>query len=283
MRTKATPKRAGGSTTASVNQIYHGSEDLNHKIAKFLKLVAYGEQEEAEGLLKTEPNIALMFGDLTDCAEREFKQITGFQYAVWALDWHMWNMILKYMPLEIIKEQLNNLKNGSWVKEHGISLSWQPLIEAMEQYINNCGPWFSQMCNNTYWNQVGNAQLTLPAHVIQEFSRKDRAFSYNPPQFNEQTLPRGESRIVEAWFEHLKTINVAWVRASFPELRLMEVNIHNRIECEVFSVIDSKALTQLLKVRTKQCSCLFDKYNVVNPLNGNPDAKKRLYHVCKGP
>lgn len=59
------------------------------EIEKFLMLVATGEQNKAEALLKKNAVLALASGNVTDLSERTFTGITGFQYAVWALDWHM--------------------------------------------------------------------------------------------------------------------------------------------------------------------------------------------------
>ena len=56
-----------------------------------------GEQDQAEKIIKDNPSLLLSPGTVTDLSGREFKQITAFQYVLWALDWHMWKMLLKYM------------------------------------------------------------------------------------------------------------------------------------------------------------------------------------------
>jgi hypothetical protein len=49
-------------------------------------------------------------GRVTDLSGREFQSITAFQYALWALDWHMWAMIQKYLPVEQQQVQFEKLE-----------------------------------------------------------------------------------------------------------------------------------------------------------------------------
>jgi len=68
-------------------------------LPKFLKLVVEGEQDQAEAMLEENPVLALFPGNVTDLSGRSFNNITGFQYAVWALDSCMWKMMLRsYLP-----------------------------------------------------------------------------------------------------------------------------------------------------------------------------------------
>lgn len=131
--------------------------------------VAYGRQKKAEIMLSQNPGLALMSGDIIDCAGRHFKQITVFQYAIWALDWHMWTMISKYLPEEEIRKQIAGLSNGVWIKNYGTQASWQNLIDALQQYIDNWSSWNAEQCEAHWIKQVGGSQLYLPAHVINEY------------------------------------------------------------------------------------------------------------------
>src|SRR5690349_11294377 len=74
-------------------------------VATFVRLIAEGEQDQAEALLQKDTTLALLPSDVTDLSNRTFKDITGFQYAVWALDWHMWTMIRKYLPNDDARAQ----------------------------------------------------------------------------------------------------------------------------------------------------------------------------------
>lgn len=156
------------------------------QIAQFFNHVGYGEQDEAEVMLKTNPRLAILKSDLIDCSGRIFKNITSFQYAVWALDWHMWSMIKKYLLEEEIRSQIAELEHKAWIEEHGNTVSWQNLIDALHMYFihdkNILGYSQTSQIKGKIWNwekmksywceHVGQAQLTLPAHVIQEYSKE---------------------------------------------------------------------------------------------------------------
>src|SRR3990167_6393273 len=102
-------------------------------LTRLLNHVALGEQDEAEKILKTRPDLLLFKGNLQDHAGRDFTHITAFQYALWALDWHMWKMILKYLPRDEAAKQLQELETNSTA--HGTHFDLNPLITALNNYI----------------------------------------------------------------------------------------------------------------------------------------------------
>ena len=97
---------------------------------QLLQYVAEGEQDKAEKMLKGKSGGLLGWGEIKanpdllshrstvkDLSGREFKQITAFQYALWAMDWHMWTMIQKYLPQEAQAQQcarIRNQRHGAW-------------------------------------------------------------------------------------------------------------------------------------------------------------------------
>lgn len=99
-------------------------------LKEFLRLVAEGEQDKAEAVLKNNLDLALIPGEVTDLSKRTFTGITGFQYAVWALDCRMWTMIRKYLPDEAAREQAKGFETGFWVKTHGVHANLNNLIQA---------------------------------------------------------------------------------------------------------------------------------------------------------
>ena len=170
---------------------------------KFLHHVGFGEQNEAEAMLKSTPNLAMVLGDLNDCAGRHFKKITGFQYSILALDYHMWTMIKKYLTKEDTCAQLEELtriatlnEQKGWIIISGAntdwpSISWSPLIDSLTTYVKNYNAWNAEQRNNHWCQQVGGAQLILPAHVINEYSHPSRPFYPCPNWSNEEAaLPR---------------------------------------------------------------------------------------------
>ena len=152
-------------------------------VKKFLTFVAEGEQDKAEAMLQNNPALVLVPGDVADLSKRTFKAITGFQYAVWALDWHMWTMIQKYLPDKAAREQAKGFETGSWVKRHAIHARWllDNLLKAYDNtfcagrqsysYTDDS----SQICR-AWVEQVGGAQLLLPAHVVNEYCHPTRPF-----------------------------------------------------------------------------------------------------------
>jgi hypothetical protein len=86
-----------------LTQFKHEVPDFKPQIdAKaFLQLVAYGQQEEAEALLKKDPQLAqeLLRADsipFTDYSGRTFN-CTAYEYAYWAKDTHMQRMLEGYI------------------------------------------------------------------------------------------------------------------------------------------------------------------------------------------
>jgi ankyrin repeat protein len=175
-------------------------EKCLHLAPEFLRWVAEGEQDKAEAMLKSNPALALVPGDVTDLSKRVFNGITGFQYAVWALDWHMWTMIRKYLPDEDARLQAQGFEAGAWVGKYGVRANLYTLIQAYKTTIDLYEA-FKHIESNTAWiQQVGGAQLLLPAHVINEYCHPTRPF-YPLPNFKDAaTLPRSRTIKGGDWF-----------------------------------------------------------------------------------
>lgn len=160
---------------------------LEIKAPAFLKLVALGEQDRAEAFLKATPALALCYSAVTDISNHHFKCVTAFQYAVWALDWHMWTMLLKYLPKEQAAQQFLELEEEG--TEHGSVFNLQPLLDALSTYTK-LSLYVGRDKRTKQWGEVIVQQSLLPAHVLQEYCRSDRSF--DPcPTFKEASLPRG--------------------------------------------------------------------------------------------
>jgi hypothetical protein len=160
----------------------------SEKIPHFLHLVVSGQQDEAEALLKENPKLGRTAGDVIDHAKRAFKNITGFQYAVWALDWRMWEMILKYLPAEEAQKQTEESKKGAWMKEHGEHAKWDTLLSDQKTYyVRRWWPDRKQDAQHCR-ERIGKLQLLLPAHVLQEYYSLARHFDPRR-EFEDQPLP----------------------------------------------------------------------------------------------
>jgi serine/threonine protein kinase len=190
------------------------------QIEKMLLYVAKGEQDKAEALLKHNPTLALEYGAVSDPGGRTFKRITAFQYAVWALDWHMWEMMLKkFTQVEhctlLAAQQYQELDNKDI--EHGQTFSLDPLISALQVYNDKYGGWTDEQRKKHWCEEVGQLQCQLPWNVVNEYCRPDRSF--DPcPLFTEHTaLPRGKGKENE-WMTmelgYKLGENMAWARGS---------------------------------------------------------------------
>ena len=156
-------------------------------VNQLLLHVARGEQDEAQVMLEDHPELLLHKGQVTDYSNRTFKNITAFQVALWALDWHMWKMLRSYLPDEDAKAQLHDLEaNGT---EHGKHYDFTPLTQALRPCVDAYNCWKSDLYKHHWCKVVGLAQTQVPAHVANEYCRSDRAF-YPTPSFLEPTLPR---------------------------------------------------------------------------------------------
>ncbi|HQZ88286.1 MAG TPA: protein kinase [Gammaproteobacteria bacterium] len=245
-------------------------------LTTFLRLVAEGEQERAEAMLKKNPDLALVPGDVRDLSKRTFRGITAFQYAVWALDWHMWTMIRKYLPPEAAQLQAQGFEMGSWVKSHGIHAQslLENLIKALQPIIDLCyankdsalfnsepnTDWIQQA--NTAWvQQVGGAQRLLPVHVINEYCHPRRSL-YPVPNFRDATtLPRTRVGGEWEWFTAL-SVGAAWGRNGGDYAHAWPGG------CAAYSVfsfdLDPDSIRELSSTRTAQREELITQLNSRN-------------------
>jgi tRNA A-37 threonylcarbamoyl transferase component Bud32 len=171
-------------------------------LREFLRLVVEGGQDEAEAMLKSNPTLALLPGDVTDLSKRTFTNITGFQYAVWALDWRMWTMIRKHLPDEAAREQVQGFETGAWVKSHGVHAQQllDNLVKALQLTIDLYNAKKIIECDKAWVQQVGGAQLLLPAHVINEYCSPTRSFSPVPNFRDAVILPCARAVGKGEWF-----------------------------------------------------------------------------------
>lgn len=173
------------------------------QLRTFLHDIAQGKQDEAQGLLKENPEAQTLLktpGLFTDYSGRAFN-CTAYEYAYWAKDTHMCRMLEQHMD-EATKTEL--LQRVNAIEEHGLKYSqngndrcskhfdFSPLKRALNNYVQRYDEW--KMTENwdamkSAWMQVGLAQRDLPVHVINEYFRPDRSFDPTP-SFKESKLPR---------------------------------------------------------------------------------------------
>ena len=164
-----------------MNNIRIDTDASDMKLQKLLNHIARGEQDHAEIMLQNNPDLLFKKGSVTDYSDRIFNNITPFQLSLWNLDKHMWNMILKYLPIEEAHAQYVEHKYAKTTYKNINSdhYDFMPLIYTYQSYIDN----------NSFSSDIGKAQRMMPVHVVNEFCFPGRLF-VPIPQFDEAVLPR---------------------------------------------------------------------------------------------
>ncbi len=189
--------------------------------ACFLNYVAKGRQEEAEALMTATPantqTLLRTSGVFTDYSGRTFN-CSAYEYAYWAKDTHMCRMLESHMDEEtkalmLTRINVNDAKGLSFSQngeeQQSAHFDLTALKTALQVYIAGYDAW-SYAGNwdamKAAWMDIGKAQRNVPAHIAQEYCRKDRSFDPTP-QFNEVALPRRDltfynfnTGAYESWF-----------------------------------------------------------------------------------
>ena len=165
------------------------------KIAELLLLVARGEQEKAESLIREDTSLLLEHGDVTEYSGRSFANITAFQYAVWALDKYMCQMMLDCVAGDekirmALRQQYEELERDGLRYEldgvthhHKRHFDFSPIMSTLQTYLDQFESW-DWPERESYWcHQVGLMQRYVPAHVAQEYCNKKRSPDFNSPTF----------------------------------------------------------------------------------------------------
>jgi hypothetical protein len=180
------------------------------KAHQFLVDVAKGKQDEAERLLNDTPaktQTLLLTSDIfTDYSGRTFK-CTAYEYAYWAKDTHMCRMLERHMDEETKAKMLARInindRKGLAYQQNGekrcsTHFDFKPLIWAYREHLeaDRCYEIFfpnalrsDREKRDAAWLYIGKLQRDLPAHVAQEYCRRDGVF-WPLSSFEEPTLDR---------------------------------------------------------------------------------------------
>ncbi|MCL5272055.1 MAG: hypothetical protein M1486_01830 [Gammaproteobacteria bacterium] len=157
-------------------------------------LAGLGAQEEMEVILKEHPEALLVKAPLRDISGRVF-DCSIFQHALWTLDIrYMANMMLDCLPnttkgeairCELVHQYKEWERNGlcyqlkgEWFKPER-HFSFQPLIEALNTYVNNYDNWTDDERKAHWCTGVGVAQTLIPAHIRHHYC-DPHSFCQNP-------------------------------------------------------------------------------------------------------
>ncbi|KTD30519.1 hypothetical protein Lmac_0567, partial [Legionella maceachernii] len=82
----------------SANRFFYHLTQPRHLASKLLLFTAQGKEEEVVNFFAMSPHLIrslIARNDVEDYSGRRFKNISAFQYALWARDWHLWERMLK--------------------------------------------------------------------------------------------------------------------------------------------------------------------------------------------
>ena len=151
-------------------------------IILIFKAVVEGHLEEVKRLLTVNPELASTKGTILDLSGRKFVDTTILQYATWALDIEMANIITKHLSEKDAKAQLTVVsKQKDAFSEHTAHYSALNLISKMEQYIQKSPSWTELECETFWAKEVGVQQKQAPAWLIYAWCGKSGHSNWPDP------------------------------------------------------------------------------------------------------
>ncbi|WP_131781236.1 F-box protein [Legionella gresilensis] len=158
------------------------------EVRKFLHYIVCGKYGKVLAMLEKDKTLLLKKGSVTDCSGRAFANITGFEYALWALDKPMWTTILTCIPpseenkkiLVNLLSQYNNITtkgltyklNGQIIRQQHFDFT-NTIIKELQTYVNASGAPYVPGIKRDWdavdkqWREgVGGTQKMLPMHVV---------------------------------------------------------------------------------------------------------------------
>jgi hypothetical protein len=236
-------------------------------VRKLLHHVTRGEHDMVKAMLKQDISLIFKRGFVTDCSGREFESISGFEYALWALDKHMWTKMITCVPqneegkriFEILIAQYNKVNtdgvtyrlNGKTITEKHFDFENTIIKELQTQVdsINAPGEKNWDAIDNQWREGVGGAQKRLPMHIVDEYCSNEPF--YPVPKFTSQ--PKSSKQFYnwatdkdENWFsvDSKLSVDFAIYKAARASVVLVCVAGHARPR------VSLDAMTALCKVRT---------------------------------
>ncbi|RUR17193.1 F-box protein [Legionella sp. km535] len=236
-------------------------------VRKLLHYVTRGEHDVVKAMLKQDISLIFKRGFVTDCSGREFESISGFEYALWAMDKHMWAAMIKCIPqnaegrkvFALLLAQYNTVNtdgvtyrlNGTTITEKHFDFENTIIKELQTQVdsINAPGEKTWDAIDNQWRKGVGGAQKKLPMHVVYQYC--SFAPFYPVPKFTSKPMSskkfyNGTTEKVENWFNADSKLSVdfaifrGWMRGEGCARPSWRGGVQH----------DLDAMTALCKVRT---------------------------------
>jgi hypothetical protein len=240
-------------------------------VRKLLLLVVRGERETVKAML--EKNIDLIYrkGKVTDCSGRTFNNISPFEYALWALDKHMWELMLECIPknekgnkvLQILSGQYKNLStqgvtytlHGKTITENHFDFMNTIIKELLQtRSINALGEKNRDAIATHLREDIGGVQKLLPMHFVYEYC-SDEPFS---PVLKFTTSPESLNQFFnwmrlkyENWFVHDSSSGADFARykdGRYAQSCHYSVSVRPSVEFDLADLVVVKAIC---KIRTE--------------------------------
>ncbi len=135
---------------------------------KFLDHVVRGNHTKVELMLHNFPDLLLLLkkGMVTDLSKRTFPNISGFEYALWALDYHMLTLMLSCDGITRILPQL--LKQHNAVTISGVTYYYK-IYTVSENKFFDFNDTILAALKTEDAEGVHEALRQLPVHVVHEY------------------------------------------------------------------------------------------------------------------
>ncbi|STX81209.1 SidC homolog [Legionella busanensis] len=248
-------------------------------VPKLLYYVVRSRHDSVQSILKDDVSLMLKRGRVTDCSGREFESISAFEYALWALDKHMWAAMIACIPqnkedkkvFEKLIAQYNKVKKDGVAYRLRGKIITEPqydfaIIKELHTQINVVHTATMAITNvydldslNKQWKEgVGGAQILLPMHVVDEYCSNEPFspmpdFLLQPPssrQFNNLITGRKEN-----WFNCDSRLGIDFAIYKGPGSSKSVLGYEDFIDW--YKVCDDlTAMVKLHNVRTKDVANL---------------------------
>jgi hypothetical protein len=256
-----------------------------------------GEHDAVRALLTKDISLLSKKSSVIDLSGRVFEYISPFEYALWALDSHMWNTMLKCVPEneqghQVLKQlgvhyktlQIKKVTyrlNGTLITESHFNFQ-QTIIKELQTQMNlqNAPGNKNWDAINKQWREgVGGAQRLLPIHVVNEYCTENRPFTPIP----DFTIYPGPAKQFyncltnqdANWFEGVSKLGIDFgiYKGAWAHWDGHCVDLRALPAVYGCALVDLDAVMALYKVRTN------DFINLATLLGVTPDNQPLAFHV----
>lgn len=171
------------------------------ELAALLKWVTEGHLVEVERLLKKNSTLALGTWTITDLSNRTFKNITVLQYAAWALDPEMCELIINYVGVHQSAIQLKALAEEHQIYgSHGASYDAKPLDTKYRTYFDNSSKWSGKELDCYWKKEIGGEQRKCPAWLIYAWNEEGIDVAWTRGDVNRKIKREYGKHQLKWWF-----------------------------------------------------------------------------------